>query len=355
MSVTKEPILVAMSGGVDSSVAAALLKEAGHEVTGVFLCLGKTGDPNSDTRGCCSPQDAADARIVAQTLGIKLFVLDMSRYFANIIDYFIKEYKNGRTPNPCIKCNAQIKFGKLLDYAKSLGINRIATGHYASIVNYKNCSAIKRKQPREKDQSYVLFNLQKNCLDHICFPLEQIQSKQEVRAIAEKLNLKIHDKPDSQEVCFVPNNDYASYIKMVAPGSDKTGLIVNTQGKILAKHNGISNFTIGQRKGLGISNPTPLYVNTIDNSTGNVIVGSLEEAKGSKLIASSANWHVSMPNEFRATVQVRYNHKGTPALVKQIDSTRFHVEFEEPVFALTPGQAAVCYDGDVLLGGGFIE
>jgi len=348
-------VLVAMSGGVDSSVTAGLLRDAGFEVTGVFMCLGMAGDSDSDSRGCCSPQDATDARAVACKLGIELYVLNLAEAFAPIIEYFVDEYRLGRTPNPCVPCNAQIKFGRLLRHADALGIPWVATGHYARIALADGRPAIWRKSPRHKDQSYVLFGIARELLGRILFPLGDMPSKHDVREKARAMGLSVHDKPDSQEICFVPDNDYVAYLGRRCPEALRPGAIVDSSGKVLGRHRGIATFTIGQRKGLGIASKIPLFVTHLDAGTATVTVGPHSEILHSHLRATRANWHCDPPPEFEATVQVRYNHAGSPAHVRVTGPTEFEVDFAEPVLAVTPGQAAVCFDGDRLMGGGWIE
>jgi tRNA-specific 2-thiouridylase len=352
---TEKRVLVAMSGGVDSSVTAGLLRDAGYQVTGVFMCLGMAGDPDSDSRGCCSPQDAADARAVAHKLGIDLYVLNLADAFHPIIEYFVDEYRRGRTPNPCVPCNAQIKFGRLIRHADSLGIPWVATGHYARMASVSGLPAILRKSPRHKDQSYVLFAIARELLGRILFPLGDMPSKQNVRDKARAYGLAVHDKPDSQEICFVPDNDYVAYLGRRCPEVLQPGPIVDSSGAILGRHRGIAAFTIGQRKGLGISGKTPRFVTRIDAASATVTVGPRNEILHRHLQATQANWHCDPPTEFEATVQVRYNHAGSPGRVRLTGSAGFEVEFAEPVMAVTPGQAAVCYQGDRLLGGGWIQ
>lgn len=355
MSETKaRRVLVAMSGGVDSSVTAALLRDAGYEVTGVFMCLGISGDPDSDSRGCCSAQDQADARQVAHKLGIPLYVLNLGELFAPIIDYFIDEYRHGRTPNPCVPCNARIKFGRLVSHANSLGIPWVATGHYARIVDHAGAPSIARKTPRRKDQSYVMFGVARENLSRLMFPLGEMEDKALVREMARKLDLKVHDKPDSQEICFVPDNDYVSYLRRRCPEALQPGEIVDSSGRVLGRHAGVATFTIGQRKGLGVFGREPLFVTRINADRNHVVVGPRHEAMGTHLVAERANWHSDVSAEFDAIVQIRYSHEGTPARVRLLDADRFEVTFREPVLAISPGQAAVCYDGDRLLGGGWI-
>ncbi len=348
-------VLVAMSGGVDSSVTAALLRDAGYEVTGVFMCLGMAGDPDNDSRGCCSPQDQADARLVAHKLGIDLFVLNLGDMFTPIIDDFVDQYRHGRTPNPCVPCNARIKFGRLLRHADSLGIPWVATGHYARIVEHAGAPAIFRKTRRRKDQSYVLFGLARESLSRILFPLGEMHDKALVREMARELDLKVHDKPDSQEICFVPDNDYVSFLRRRCPEALQPGEIVDASGRVLGRHPGVASFTIGQRKGLGVFGREPLFVTRIDAARNQVVVGPRQQALGTRLCAARANWHADVPPEFDAAVQIRYSHEGTPARVRLLGPDRFEVSFREPVLAISPGQAAVCYDGDRLLGGGWIE
>ena len=352
---SEKRVLVAMSGGVDSSVTAGLLRDAGFAVTGVFMCLGTAGDPDSDSRGCCSPQDAADARAVADRLGIELYVLNLAEAFRPIIEYFVDEYRRGRTPNPCVPCNAQIKFGRLIRHADSLGIPWVATGHYARILPVDGREAILRKSPRHKDQSYVLFGIAREVLGRILFPLGDMPSKENVRAKARAMGLPVHDKPDSQEICFVPDNDYVAYLGRRCPEAMQPGPIVDSSGKVLGRHRGIAGFTIGQRKGLGLAGKTPLFVTHLDAASATITVGPRSEILHRHLQATQTNWHCDPPAEFEATVQVRYNHVGSPARVRVTGAAAFEVEFAEPVVAVTPGQAAVCYQGDRLLGGGWIQ
>jgi len=352
---TAKRVLVAMSGGVDSSVTAGLLRDAGFEVTGVFMCLGTAGDADSDSRGCCSPQDAADARAVACKLGIELYVLNLADAFQPIIEYFVDEYRQGRTPNPCIPCNAQIKFGRLFRHADSLGIPWVATGHYARIAPTSGRPAIWRKSPRHKDQSYVLFGIARELLGRILFPLGDMPNKQDVRDRARAMGLSVHDKPDSQEICFVPDNDYIAYLRRRCPEALQPGPIVDSSGKILGQHRGVAGFTVGQRKRLGVASKVPLFVTHLDAAAATVTVGPRSEILHSHLRATQAHWHCDLPTEFEATVQVRYNHAGSPARVRVTSPSEFAVDFSEPVMAVTPGQAAVCFAGDRLLGGGWIQ
>lgn len=358
MSNQKEKVIVAMSGGVDSSVAASLLLEAGYDVTGVFMCLGSAGGGERGSQGCCSPDDAADARRVAETLGIDLFVLNCAEAFEPIIDDFVAEYARGRTPNPCIHCNRRIKFGRLMDRADSLGIRYIATGHHARIVRDAGgggTEAIARGLAWGKDQSYALFEIPRERLGRILLPIGEIDDKDTVRARALALGLNVHDKPDSQEICFVPDDDYASLLQRRCPEALRPGEIVDSDGRVLGRHEGYARYTIGQRRGLGVAAGVPMYVTRIDPITARVTIGPREQTLGTSLTAGGANWHADMPSEFGATVQIRYNHRGVPGRVTLTGSESFAVELAEPVHAITPGQAVVVYDDQQLLGGGWID
>ncbi len=344
-----------MSGGVDSSVAASLLLEAGYEVTGVFMCLGTAGERDSDSQGCCSPQDAADARRVADALGIDLFVLSLADFFEQIIDNFVSEYSLGRTPNPCIHCNSLIKFGRLIEHADSLGIAYVATGHHARVGTFEGQPAVFRGRAIEKDQSYALFGIARKNLGRILLPTGEIEDKGLVRQKAHQLGLNVHDKPDSQEICFVADNDYRELLKSRAPQSLQPGNIINSAGEILGTHEGYGRFTIGQRRGLKVAAGVPLYVTKIDPETATVTIGPLEEVQTNRLEASRVNWHFDVPEQFDANVKIRYNHSGEAGKVARTGDDSFEVEFTEPVKAVTPGQAAVVYDGERLLGGGWID
>ncbi len=344
-----------MSGGVDSAVAASLLIDAGYEVTGVFMCLGSAGGADTGSRGCCSPADAADARRVAEMLGIDLFVLDMSDAFAPLIAKFAAEYAAGRTPNPCIHCNTLIKFGRLLARADSLGVDYIATGHYARVVDFQGRPAIARAAAGGKDQSYALFGISRDVLGRILLPVGEIEDKTAVREIARGLGLIVCDKPDSQEICFAPDDNYVSILASLAPEALVAGDIIDSSGTVLGQHEGYGRFTIGQRRGLRIAAGIPMYVTKIDPGQGTIMIGPRDEVMSRHLKAGDANWHADVPEQFSATVQIRYNHRGAQAEVRLTGDETFEAEFHEPVNAITPGQAAVIYEGDRLLGGGWID
>jgi tRNA-specific 2-thiouridylase len=355
MGENEKSVLVAMSGGVDSSVTAALLAEQGYEVTGVFLCMGSAVDDGGE-RACCSPEDAADARRVANQLGIDLHVLDLGEEFGKIIDYFVAEYTAGRTPNPCIHCNMRLKFGRLAELATSLGIRHLATGHHARIADYHGRPAIARARATRKDQSYALFGIRPEVLPRLLLPIGELDDKARVRELARQLDMDIHDKPDSQEICFVADDDYTQLLAERSPEALRGGRIVNTAGQTLGTHDGYGRFTIGQRRGLGVAAGVPMYVVAIDPLSGDVTLGTREEACGRRLRATGAVWH-HRPGAaaLDATVQIRYNHRGGPARVTIQADGSFEAEYAEPVHAITPGQAAVVYDGEVVLGGGWIE
>jgi len=356
MTTQRDKVLVAMSGGVDSSVAACMLRDAGYEVTGAFLCLGSAGRADGSS-GCCSPQDAADARRVAETLGIDLFVLNLAEAFEVIIDDFVAEYARGRTPNPCIHCNRLVKFGRLLDRADSLGIRYVATGHHARLVRPPDGGGpyIARGRAIAKDQSYALFDLPRDRLERVLLPIGEADDKADIRRAARRLGLNVHDKPDSQEVCFVPDDDYVALLRRRCPEALTPGEVVDSAGQVLGRHDGYARYTIGQRRGLGVAAGVPMYVTRIDPAAARVTIGPREQLLSRRLSAGRANWHADVPDEFEAVVQIRYNHRGERARVRLTGPRTFEAEFHEPVLAVTPGQAAVVYDADRLLGGGWIE
>ncbi len=353
----KTKVIVAMSGGVDSSVAAHFLVEQGYDVVGLFMRLGLDKlDTITRTKVCCSLEDANDARSVADQLGIPFHVLNFKDAFDRIIDSFCTEYLNGRTPNPCILCNQELKFGRLLEFAGMLNADFVATGHYARVEKQAGRYLLKKGKDARKDQSYVLFSLKQEQLSKTLFPLGEA-TKEQVRQVAADLNLKTKDKPESQDICFVLDNNYHSilyerYGSRIAPG-----MVKDTQGKVLGKHPGSPFFTIGQRKGLGIALGTPHYVVDIDPQENTVVLGTDEELLESELIASRVNWisldRLESPLDVQA--KIRYNHVPAQATVYPHEADKVRVVFKDPQRAITPGQAVVFYHGDVVVGGGWIE
>jgi tRNA-specific 2-thiouridylase len=353
-------VVLAMSGGVDSSVAAYLLKSQGYEVIGLFMRTGAHGaEPDharAHKKGCCSALDAGDARRVADQLDLPFYALDFERDFERIIDYFADEYLAGRTPNPCVVCNNWLKFGKLWSYGKQLEADYIATGHYAQVVSRGGQVHLERAVDPEKDQSYVLFGLRRGLLSHLLFPVGGYH-KEQIRDIARAAGLGLGDKPDSVEICFVPDGDHGALIRRRRPELATAGRIVDTAGNVLAEHDGIENFTIGQRKGLGFAAGERRYVLRIVPTEHEVVVGNRDELLAPGLIASRVNWLLDEPpsGPLRCAAKIRYRHAAAPATVHAQPDGSARVEFVEPQSAITPGQAVVFYDGPRVLGGGWIE
>ena len=349
----KKKVVVAMSGGVDSSLTAALLLEKNFEVIGVSMLL---ENENFHERSCCSSKEIEDAAKVADFLGIKFYIANFRMDFKKtVINYFVEEYLNGRTPNPCVLCNKKIKFGKLFEYAKELGADFFATGHYARIIFEDGRFKLKKALDAKKDQSYVLYNLNSEQLEKILFPLGDF-SKSDTRKLAEEFNLPVAQKKDSQEICFVPNDDYKNFLQNFAPNSAafQDGRIVDTSGKILGQHSGFANYTIGQRKGLGISAENPLYVVKIDAENKKIIVGKNDETFSKTLSAKNIHWIYKPDFEKIFDAKIRYGFK--TAKCKIFDEKNFlRVEFLENQRAITPGQSIVFYDGEEVIGGGIIE
>jgi len=356
---SKGKVVVAMSGGVDSSVTAGLLQQQGYEVVGFFMRTGIEIPQSDETcdrhRGCCSAADAADARLVAGKLGINFYALNFQQEFDQLIDYFVQEYKSGRTPNPCVICNNDLKFGKLIEYADSIDAHWVATGHYARIERLPGHCLLKRAVDHGKDQSYFLFGLEASILDRVLFPVGELP-KEEVRKEAERLGLPVHDKPDSVEICFAPDRDYARIVRERDPQAIKPGQVIDAEGKVVGEHPGVVNFTIGQRRGLGIAFGVPTYVTELDASTNTVRVGSREDLLKRQLIAGRVNWLYGPAGaEQRVEAKIRYQHQAAPATVECLDSNRISLTFDQPQSAITPGQAVVLYDQEVCLGGGWIQ
>lgn len=389
-------VVLAMSGGVDSSVAAHLLLEQGHDVVGVFMRHGEqspavcstspalsTDNPASGSdktsgallpqlpvvsrlahkQGCCTAVDAEDARRVSDRLGMPFYALDLNVEFAQIMDYFVKEYARGRTPNPCVQCNNWIKFGKLFDYADSIGAEYVATGHYAQLEQRADGPALLRGVDDGKDQSYVLAGIRQELLPRMLLPVGGYE-KSKIREMAGSIGLDVAKKKDSQEICFVTQGRYNEFVKerLKAEGDDKPrqGDFVNTSGEVLGQHPGIEGFTIGQRKGLGMAFGSPMFVVRIEPDTRRVVLGDRSELDGSELAASEANWLVDLPSDkpIRCEAQIRYNTTAAPGTLYLEAEGHFRVVFDTPVKGITPGQAVVCYAADEparVLGGGWID
>ncbi|MBW2715195.1 MAG: tRNA 2-thiouridine(34) synthase MnmA [Deltaproteobacteria bacterium] len=349
----RERVVAALSGGVDSSVAAALLVGEGREVIGVTLNLA------GGASRCCSLSDADDARRVADHLGIRFYVANYAdRFRAEVIQPFADEYLSGRTPIPCVACNSRFKFDYLLERARVFGADRVATGHYARVdVDPDNgLLRLRCAVDRHKDQTYFLFELGQEQLSAVEFPLGELE-KDEVRSRARELGLATAEKPESQEICFVPDGDYATVVEKIRPGAlPGGGEIVDREGQVLGQHPGIHHFTVGQRKGLGLSAEEPLYVAGLDAERNRVVVGGVDDlnAKGARIERVSWVSGVTPERAIRATVRVRYRHAGTSAMIEARAAGQAIVSFDEPVRAVAPGQAAVFYDDDIVLGGGWI-
>jgi tRNA-specific 2-thiouridylase len=354
----KSRVLLGMSGGVDSSVAAYLLKEQGHDVVGVTMkvwpqdCVSRAEDK------CCGPQAVADARGVAHALGIPHYVVDEANEFEKlVIDYFTSEYRAGRTPNPCVMCNEKLKFGNLLTKARALGASHVATGHYARVeMDPHGRAQLKKAVDGKKDQSYFLFSLRQEQLASAILPLGGL-TKPEVRALAKKMGLKTYDKEDSQEICFVPGNDYTAFLKShLGEKEFHPGGIYFKDGTHMGDHEGMEFYTVGQRKGLGGGHGRPVYVIDIDPATQRVIVGDYDDLQRNDCYLSQTSWGGNEPaGSVEITTKIRYNYPEVRALLHPLPGHRARLEFEEPQRSVSPGQAAVCYQGDHVLGGGWIE
>lgn len=359
-----------MSGGVDSSLTAALLLEQGYDVIGVHMRLhhlhaqGGQGSCSTSAsgrlnKGCCSADDVEDARMVCYELGIPFYVLDFEGDFRKtVIDNFVQEYGKGRTPYPCLMCNRYVKFDSLLKRAAQLDADHLATGHYARITFDEAAGryALRKAIDPTKDQSYVLYHLGQSELSRLLLPLGEHQ-KSHVREMSAERNLVTADKPDSQEICFIPNNNYRTFLEKVSPGMAKAGVMVDTAGNIVGQHSGVPNYTVGQRKGLGALGPDPRFVIELRPAENVVVVGSNQDLLSPTLTADDVHWvSGETPVEpFRGEVKIRYRAPEVPALVTPLPDRRMRVEFDVPQRAVTPGQSAVVYAGDQVVGGGTIE
>lgn len=360
MRLTGRTVVVAMSGGVDSSLAAVLLQEQGYNVIGITMQVWpvQPADVRED-RSCCSLAAINDARAVADKIGVPHYVLNFRTVFAaEVIDYFAAEYAVGRTPNPCVACNRRIKFGALLKKAKELRADYLATGHY-SRVKYDAAAGrylLLRAADRHKDQSYALYALSQEQLQHTLFPLGGL-TKSAARRLAAEKGLAVADKPDSQEICFIPDNDYNAFLRRRIPAAVRAGPIVDTAGKYLGSHKGLPFYTVGQRKGIGIAAGEPLYVVELRPSENSLVVGPRPAVYGRSLRVTDANFipFPGLRNEMRVTAKIRYNMSEAAATLRPAETGNCILTFDAPQWAITPGQTAVFYDGDIVVGGGTIE
>lgn len=357
----KKKVVVGMSGGVDSTVAVKVLLDQGYEVIGVTMKLWDDESENyiMEEGGCCSLSSVEDARRVASEMGVPFYVSNMKKEFKDkVIDYFIDEYKKGRTPNPCIACNKYMKFDDLLNLAKKLGAYYVATGHYAKRYYDEKSGRyiLERSNSDRKDQTYALYNITQEQLKHTLFPLGDFESKEDVRKVAEELDLVIANKPDSQEICFIPDDDYPRFLEENMDTKVKAGNFVDTKGNILGKHKGIIYYTIGQRKGLGITFGKPMYVVEIKASTNEVVLGDNKEVFSSGLIADDFNGILidAFDKEYKCKAKIRYSAKEADCTVIPLNDGKIKVMFEDMQRAITPGQSVVMYKDNKVVGGALI-
>lgn len=354
-------VVIGMSGGVDSSVGAYLLREQGYDVIGVTMQIWQDEDNQAQEEhgGCCGLTAVDDARRVAWELDIPYYVMNFKQEFKdNVIDYFVDEYIRGRTPNPCIACNRYVKWESLLKRSMDIGAEYIATGHYARIEPLPNGRyALKKSVTAAKDQTYALYNLTQYQLEHTLMPVGEY-SKEEIRAIADKIHLQVAGKPDSQEICFIPDHDYAKFIKENTDSSLPEGNFVDFYGNVLGRHRGITHYTIGQRKGLNLSMKRPVFVVEIRPETNEVVIGDSGDVFSDTLRCDHLNWMAIdglHGGVMQVTAKIRYSHKGAPCVIREVEDGVVECVFEAPQRAITPGQAVVFYDGDYVVGGGIIR
>jgi len=376
-STKRQHVLLAMSGGVDSSVAASLLLREGYEVTGVFMRHGEESaevcraDGTQESpllpilqgrldhkQGCCSASDALDARRVADRLSIPFYAIDMQSDFKRIVDYFVDEYRAGRTPNPCVQCNNWIKFGRLFDYADAIGADFVATGHYARLLPTGDSDepiGLFRGIDDGKDQAYVLAGIDRKYLPRMLLPVGGYH-KSDIRTMAAEVGLRVADKKDSQEICFVTSGKHGEFVRQRSEGN-RAGEIVTTDGVVVGSHSGIESFTIGQRKGVGVAMHEPYFVTAIESESNRIVIGRKSELGRRKLWANESNWLADFPHNkpCQLSVQIRYNSAPQPATVIRRPDATFEVEFETPAQSVAPGQLAVVFREDRVLGGGWIH